>query len=146
MSRTVLALLISNLAMTLCPVSSQADGVLAVGLPAGNPRNGFAYGMTVDRTADEAASKALTDCKGVDVRDTSKARAACKVIDRFRDECGNVALNGDRNTVSTAVGWGFGPDRETANKRAQTMCETLRGGNGRPCHLDGDELCDGTAK
>jgi len=55
-------------------------------------------------------------------------------------------VNGDANTPSTAVGWGFGPDRDAANRRAMEMCETMRRGAGRPCRLDGEPLCDGKAK
>jgi hypothetical protein len=132
--------------MILWSGASYAEGALAVGLPSNSPRNGFAYGVAFNQTVDEAPSKALSDCRGVDVRDTSKARAACKVIETFRNQCVNISLNGDRNTPSSAVGWGIGPDTATANSRAQTMCETMRAGKGRECHLDGEPVCDGDAK
>lgn len=124
-----------------------AEGALAVGLPNDDPQKGFVYGITVDKpSAEEAQRSAMSECKGVDVRDTSRAKQACKIIETFRNQCANAAFNGDRNTVSTAVGWGIGPDSATANNRALVMCNTVRKGTGRPCVVDGDPVCDGDAK
>jgi len=144
--QTVVASAIFGLGISIWSHSSFAEGALAVGLPNGDPRNGFTYGATVNRSPEEARSVALNDCRGTEVRDTSKAKAACKIIETFRDQCINAAFNGDAQTVSTAVGWGVGPDSETANNRAMTMCEIMRRGNGRPCKLDGEPACDGSAR
>jgi hypothetical protein len=70
----------------------------------------------------------------------------CRVIQTFHDECMQDAENGDANIASTGVGWGFGPNRDAANRRAMEMCETMRRGAGRPCRLDGEPLCDGKGK
>jgi hypothetical protein len=147
MRQTVWAFALFGLAMVPSANACFAEGALAIGLPDGNPRNGFVMGAATNRTtAAEARSQALAECRGSDVRDTSKARAQCKVVETFHDQCTNDAFNGDANTPSTAVGWAVGPDSETTNQRAMTMCETMRQGRGRPCHPVGDPICDGSAK
>ena len=136
-----------SLGLALWASASSAEGALAVGLPNGDPKNGFVVGYSHDEaTAEIARSEALKNCRGADIKRTDKARAACKIIETFRDQCANDAINGDRNTPSTAVGWAVGPDSETTNARAVTMCETMRRGNGRACQPDGDPVCDGAAK
>ena len=144
MWRTVWA---SALVAVVWTGTARAEGAIAVGLPSDDPKNGFVYGIVTDKaTVEDARSGAMSECKGVDVRDTSRAKQACKIIETFRNQCANAAYNGDRNTVSTAVGWGVGPDTATANSRAMAMCNTVRKGTGRPCQLDGDPVCDGDAK
>ena len=127
-------------------VPVHAEGALAVGLPNGDPANGFVYSIETNKPRGEARSAAMRSCKGVDVRDTSRARADCKIIETFNNECASIAHNGDRNTPSTAVGWGIGPDPETADNRAMTQCKTMRRGRGRACKLDGESVCDGNAR
>ena len=129
-----------------CP-EAFADGALAVGLPDGKPENGFVWGGSTGRTPAEARSEALGTCRGMDIRNTSKARRACRIVETFRNECLSVAMNGDRETPASAVGWAIGPNKEIANKRALAMCETNRRNAGRACHLDLEEaVCDGTAE
>jgi len=125
---------------------SLADGALAIGLPNGNPGNGYVVGAEINKSPEEARAAALKDCRGVDVKRTDRARAACRIVETFRNQCAQDAFNGDRETPSTGVGWGVGPDSATANSRALAMCETMRSGRGRPCKPDGEPLCDGDAK
>ncbi len=124
--------------------SALAKGALAVRMFNGDPKNGYAMGASASKaTAAEAQSAALAECR----RQGAKLkRGECKIIETFRDECVQDAFNGDGAIPSTAVGWGLGPDRETANRRAMEMCETMRRGAGRACRLDGEPLCDGSAK
>jgi uncharacterized protein DUF4189 len=134
------------LAMALWPSVSFADGALAIGLPGGDPRNGFVAGLDVNMPADRARAEALKDCRGVDVQRTNRARSQCKIVETFQNQCANTAFNGDRETPSTGVGWGVGPDSATADRRALAMCENMRSGRGRPCKPDGEPFCDGDAK
>lgn len=121
-----------------------ADGALAILLLNGDPANGFAMGASSDKAdAAEARSAALAECRR---QGAPLKRGECKIIQTFRDECVQDAENGDPKIPSTAVGWGFGSDRDAANNRAMEMCETMRRGAGRPCRLDGAPLCDGKAK
>ncbi len=139
--------LVLGLGIALCASLSFAEGALATGLPNGDPHNGFVVGVAKNEaTAEEARSKALQDCQGSDIKRTDKARSACKIVETFHDQCANDAINGDRDTLSTAVGWAVGPDSETTNARAMTMCETMRRGRGKDCHPDGEPICDGKAK
>lgn len=123
-----------------------AEGALVIGLIEGDPRKGFAYGITSNTPIGDAGSRAVRECRGVEVKNTSNARAACKLIETFRDQCASVVINGDSKTPSTAVGWGIGPDRKTAAARARTQCETMRRGQGRECRAEDDTECDGSAK
>jgi hypothetical protein len=121
-----------------------AEGALAIGLPGGDPRNGFAAGYASNmKTTEEAQSYALDSCRKAT---NPRTRDACKVVGTFHDECANVAVNGDRNTPSTAVGWAFGPDSRSADSRALAICEAMRSGKGRVCQDDGAADCDGSAK
>jgi hypothetical protein len=113
----------------------------------GDPYKGFVVGISKNEATPEAArAKALEDCRGSDIKRTDKARAACKIVETFRDQCANDAINGDRDTPSTAAGWAVGPDTATTNARAMTMCEIMRRGRGKDCHPDGEPICDGSAK
>jgi hypothetical protein len=126
---------------------SFAEGALAIGLSGNDPNNGFVVGVSHDEaTAADAQAKALADCRGSDIKNTSKARTACKLIEVFRNQCANDAINGDKDTPSTAVGWAVGPDSKTTDSRAVAMCEVMRRNKARPCHPDGEPICDGDAK
>jgi hypothetical protein len=120
-----------------------ADGALAVGMPDNNPRNGFRYASNSDMSPAEARSDAMARCRASKYPKTGQA---CRLIETFKNQCVAVAFNGNPTTPSTAVGWGIAQDSQTAQDRATTMCETMRGGHGRDCHLDGDATCDGDAK
>jgi hypothetical protein len=147
MWKAVLPGAILGLAISSWSSWSFAEGALAIGLPGSDPKNGFVVGVSHDEaTAAEARVKALSDCRGSDIKNTSKARTACKLIAVFRDQCANDAINGDKDTPSTAVGWAVGPDPKTTDSRAVTMCETMRRDKGKPCHPDGEPICDGSAK
>jgi hypothetical protein len=147
LGRTVLALTIFGLATMLRPSAGFAEGAMAIGLPENNPRNGFVVGLSHDEpTAAEARAKAMEDCRGSTIERTTRAKADCKLIETFHDQCANDAENGDHHTPSSAVGWAVGPDTDTTNRRAVQMCEIMRRGNGPPCHPDGDPVCDGTAR
>ena len=144
MRSTISAAVILGLAVALQASAGFADGALAVGMPGGEPKNGFRYKATADLSADEARSQAMAACRNSKYPKTGQA---CKVIESFRDQCVSVALNGDANTPSTAVGWAIAPDSKAADNRASNACELMRvKARGRACHLDGDSLCDGSAK
>jgi hypothetical protein len=132
--------------MALWSNASLADGALAIGLPDGDPRNGFVAGLDVNMSPDEARAAALKDCRGVELKRAERARAACRIVETFRNQCANTAFNGDETTASTGVGWGVCPDSAAANSRALVMCETMRAGQWIPCHPDGVPFCDGDAK
>lgn len=147
MRRTGSLSLVVGLGIALWAGRGAAEGALAIGLINGDPSKGFVVGVSHDdATTQDAQSKALQDCQGSDIKRTDQARAACRIVETFRDQCANDAINGDRDTPSTAVGWAIGPDSATTNARAMTMCETMRRGKGKACHPDGEAVCDGKAK
>lgn len=145
--RMILTLAIFTLAIILWSNAGFAEGALAIGLPDNSPNNGFVVGISHDKpTSAEARDKAMADCRGSNIERTTRAKAACRIVETFDNQCANDAINGSQSTASTAVGWAVGPDTATTNRRAVTMCETMRRGKGPPCRADGDPICDGTAK
>jgi hypothetical protein len=146
--RTILAAAVVALGMTVWSDAGRAEGALAIGLHNGDPHDGFVVGISHgESTADAAREKALAECKSNPIKQTARARADCRIIEVFRNQCANDAINGNAtDTVATAVGWGIGPDSATADSRAVAMCELMRRGSGAPCHADGAPVCDGDAK
>ncbi len=143
-ARTVSALALFGAALVWAS-ASMAEGALAVGIPKGDPRNGFRWSLRVNDP--DAATEVMKVCRQSKYPASAEA---CMLINTFSDQCGAVAANGDPNAPVTAAGWAIAPDSATATSRAIAMCETMRrakGGSGA-CHLDGDRavLCDGTAK
>ncbi len=120
-----------------------ADGALAVGMPGGDPNNGFAYFAVVNETSADAQSKALEVCRRAKNPATGRA---CKVVETFRNQCASVAFNGDSKTPSTAAGWAITAESASANRRAMEKCEEMRRGRGHECYLFEQSHCDGTAQ
>ena len=125
--------------------ASMAEGALAVGMPKGDPRNGFRWSLRVND--QNAAREAMKVCRQSKYPASAEA---CMLINTFSDQCGAVTANGDPDKPVTAAGWAIAPDSEQATRRAIAMCEAMRrekGGNSE-CHLDGERavLCDGSAK
>lgn len=128
--------------------SSLADGALALGMPGGNPNNGFRHSKFVgEPDAATASSKAMADCHAAR---NPKTGAACKLIDTFRNECAAVAVNGDvvnnEQAPVIAVGWAIAPSSEAASRRAIANCDAMRDGRAKACLVEGRVLCDGDAK
>jgi uncharacterized protein DUF4189 len=124
--------------------SSLAEGALAVGMPEGNPNNGFKRSVRVNNP--DAAAEALKSCRA---SRTPKVGAACVVIGTFSDQCVAIAVNGDPDPAPvSAAGWAIAPDAAKATKRAEAQCEAMRKGRGKACVLDGSPglFCDGSAK
>jgi tetratricopeptide (TPR) repeat protein len=126
---------------------SLADGALAVGMPAGNPSNGFRHTENVGRPdAATASSDALKDCR---TAKNANLAAACAVISTFKDQCVAVAVNGDAAKTENpviAAGWAIAPDAATATARAKAQCDAMRKGRAQACDLDTNVLCDGKAR
>ena len=121
-----------------------AEEVVAVGLPQGNPSNGFVYGYSTD------ATKALRYCRGIIKENNaipanaSKAQKACKVVATFHDQCFAVAMNGGQYKPSTGVGWAVAANSSTAKDQAIAMCAAMTRPGDAPCAVD-KFYCDGSA-
>jgi hypothetical protein len=125
-----------------------ADGALAVGMPGGNPLNGFRHSKFVNELdAATASSKAMADCHAAHA---PKTGAACRLIGTFRDQCAAVAVNGDAandfNVALIAAGWAIAPSSDEAARGARAQCDKMRKGRARACEVEGKVLCDGNAK
>jgi len=128
-----------------------ADGALAIGIPNGNLNKGFVYGMSWDAGLEDAQTKAMNLCKGLDLQNNkvpdraSEAQSACKIMKVFQNKCVAVAMNGDQHTVATGMGWGVAASLDEAKQTAMLDCNGMREGKGRTCAVAG-QGCDGNAK
>jgi hypothetical protein len=132
-------------AATFWPHIGAAEGALAVGLPKDVAAEGFAYGFAVDRpNAEEANTKALTDCKtpsqGVDPR----AQALCAVVQTFHDQCFAVAM--DPKDATPGVGWAVAGSKDGASQAAMAKCVATAGTDRRDFCAVTHAECDGGAK
>lgn len=125
---TAAALLVSSQA------SAFAEAALAVGLPDGNPGNGFVYGYEVNNgTRQGAKETAMAICQGRKVetnaipQNASKPQKACEVIEEFHDRCVAIAMNGSQTRASTGVGWAVANTKESAKRHAIESCKSMAG-------------------
>ena len=134
------ALLVAALA---CANAARAEGALAVGIPQGNPSNGFKWDVRVN--TEDPGPKVMEDCRAAK---NPKSGAACKLIGTFTDKCVAITSNGEPTAPVNAAGWAIAADRVSAVNQALTMCEGMRKGRGAACRLDGESSlrCDGDAK
>jgi hypothetical protein len=102
------------------PVSAQADGAIAIGLPSDVARHGVAVGTSWNYTSPEAArARALEEC--LSFPDASAdTRKLCKVIQTFVRECVAIALDPDAGTPG--FGWAVALPQSAAEDAAMQAC------------------------
>jgi hypothetical protein len=107
-------------AIVLRPQAGNADGALAVGLPADVANQGVAMGYGLNYAKrEEAQAEALKRCRGS--KDAPQAaRDLCKIVENFRDRCLAIALDPDAGT--TGVGWAVAKKQEVAEEMAMDKC------------------------
>ena len=111
-----------------------AEAALAVGLPDGNPDNGFVYGYEVNSATRESAKEtAMAICQGRQIEENaipdnpSKPQKACAVVEVFHSRCVAIAMNGSQTRASTGVGWAVANTKDSAKKIAIENCKTMAG-------------------
>lgn len=130
----VLSALVS-LPLMISAGSARADGALAVGLPEEGAQEGFAYGFATGYGAGEAERRAVAQCRKSRGSASRDVRDLCRVVETFSSGC--VAMAMDPKNGTPGVGWGLGPDRVTAERRAITAChETAGEGRRLSCKID----------
>ena len=140
----VAAFLIFGAAMRPSPVN--ADGAIAVALPANVAKQGFSYGISSGYPdVNQAEAHALDKCRTTkDAQNDVKMRSLCKVILDFKNQCGSVSM--DPQAGTPGVGWSVADDLRTAESQALSKCEQTAGpGRAAACKVD-HSSCDGTAK
>jgi hypothetical protein len=127
----------------LWPSVAAAEGALALGMPADVAKDGFAYGYKVRAASrQEARAEALNQCRTTEVAG-QYAKSLCKIVSTFRNDC--VAIAMDPAPGTPGAGWGVGPNREAAERRAMNMCLETAGASRRQfCKVDNSN-CDTTA-
>lgn len=123
----------------LHPVSSRAEGALAVAQPPNVVKTGFAYGTAWNyATAEEARNEAMRRCR---LTDSETRRALCKVIRTFNKECVAVAM--DPKDGTPGVGWAIEASAEKAEASAVAECRATAGPSRRQfCKVSDKVGCD----
>ena len=111
-----------------------AEAALAVGLPDGNPDNGFVYGYEVNSATQQTAKEtAMVVCQGRQIEENaipqnpSKPQKACAVVEVFHGRCVAIAMNGSQTRASTGVGWAVANSKDSAEKIAIGNCKSMAG-------------------
>jgi hypothetical protein len=125
--------------VVLFPVSSRAEGALAVAQPPNVVKTGFAYGTAWNyATAEEARTEAMRRCR---LTDSEARRALCKVIRTFNKECVAVAM--DPKDGTPGVGWAIEASAEQAEAKAVAECRITAGASRRQfCKISDKIGCD----
>jgi hypothetical protein len=146
LERNATAALLAAMAFAgmIAPLPAAADGALAVGEPADVAAEGYAYGFAVNRTSDEASTKAMRDCTTASPGVDPRAQRLCKIVQTFRDKCFAVAM--DPKDATPGAGWAVADDRATAGRNALAKCMETAGEDRRTyCEVTHTD-CDGAAK
>lgn len=139
----VFAAVLAALPFAAGPLSgiARADGALAVGLPEEGAQAGFAYGYATGWAGPEAEQRALAECRKPRGSTSRTVRDLCRVVESFQSGCVAVAM--DPKDGTPGVGWGVGPDRRSAERRAIAAChETAGEGRRLSCKIDA-QACEG---
>ena len=137
------SLTLSLVALTIWDAPGNADGALAVGEPANVAKQGFAYGASLNKGSEQEASvRALDTCRTAKIAGKA-AKALCKVVRNFKDECVAIAL--DPKDGTPGAGYAVAPNRRSAETRALSECQKTAGSARREfCNVVASE-CDGSA-
>jgi hypothetical protein len=130
-----------------CPAFSEM--FLAIGLPQGDPSNGWVAGW------DATEAGALNLCRGLAVAtnkddmlkalkspNVSKAQQACKTIGDLNNQCFAIASNGTPTTSASAIGWDIATSGDDAKTGAMAHCNAMRSNDASECVLR-NFRCDG---
>ncbi len=125
----------------LLPDRSNADGALAVGLPADVAKQGLAMGYAINYdTTEKAQELALKRCR--EFQDAPQAtRDLCKIVEKFSKRCLAVAL--DPQFGTTGMGWSVSKNQEVAEDLAMEKCGETAGRKRREFCRVTLTTCDG---
>jgi hypothetical protein len=113
-------------AMLLAPLQAPAfaEGAIAIGVPEGGLREGFAFGWRVGATnASTAEEGALEICRE-QARKFGVPPARCRIESSFRKRCVSVAFDGKERWA----GWAVADSRDEAIANALKRCAEGAGG------------------
>lgn len=120
--------------LTLIFVSPvRGEGALAIGIPDGGLRAGFAYGWALHRsTAREAEQRALEICRE-QAEKYGVPPSRCKITESFAKKCVAIALD----VRDFSAGWATSERKQDADTEALRRCAE----NGRSCKIHNSD-CD----
>lgn len=110
--------------------TASADGVLAFGIPDGDPENGWVFGHA---SGDDAARIAMRYCRGLEKENNdippnaSAAQKACEVVATYHDKCWAISSNGSHSQAATGLGWSINADANEAARLANEKCRSMAG-------------------
>ena len=110
-------------AFLAAPTAAQAAGAIAIGLPADVAQDGISMFIFVNASnASEARTKAVEGCKTVG---SQTARALCKVMATFNNQCAAEAL--DPKDGTPGFGWAIADTEAEAKSMALANCRDTAG-------------------
>ncbi len=127
---TLLPLVVIFALSCLLPMTASADGVLAFGVPDGDPENGWVFGHA---TGNDAPRIAMRYCRGLEKEnndippDASKAQKACEVVATYHDKCWAISSNGSHTEAATGLGWSINADPKESARLATEKCRSMAG-------------------
>jgi Domain of unknown function (DUF4189) len=122
---------------------ARADGAVALGVPADVAKQGLATGYSYNAaTTESARTTALEYC--LKAQAPAGARALCKLVTTFHEQCVAVAL--DPAPGTPGWGWAVANTKSAAEATAVANCRKIAGpGRASACKVSNAD-CDGTAK
>ena len=133
-------------ACAIMPAQCFAAGATALGEPAQIAKDGVAIFTAVKmRSFDEARKRALDGCKNLSTASTT-ARALCKIVAAFENQCVAQALDPQNGTPG--FGWAIARNSTEARRQALINCRSTAGPTRQDaCIIPKTGLwCDGSAK
>jgi hypothetical protein len=131
-------------AFLAAPNAAQAAGAIAIGLPADVAQDGISMFIFVNASsASEARTKAVEGCKTVG---SQTARALCKVMATFNNQCAAEAL--DPKDGTPGFGWAIADTEAEAKSQAVANCRDTAGPDRQDACVVPDKgiWCDGRAR
>ncbi|MBV9834085.1 MAG: DUF4189 domain-containing protein [Alphaproteobacteria bacterium] len=131
--------LLLALALALVPVTVNAEGAIALGLPNDVARDGVAAGWAVGQPTGKAADLALQQCRTRPDLPQS-TRDLCRVVQVFSGSCIAVAMDPDDGTPG--FGWAVAAIKADAEATAMRGCRDTSGATRQAFCKLGVSACD----
>lgn len=113
---------------------ARGEGALAVGVPEGGPKNGYAYTLHVrNQSADEAEKRAIEGCRK-QAQNYGVPENLCRIVASFRGKCVSVAFD----TQDRSAGWAVAETAPQASAEAVKQCAQSGARNCKPHNTDCD--------
>ena len=124
------------------PIPVDAEGALAVGVPADVAKQGVSLGSGFNySTADGAKGRALEECRNIG---SAISKQLCAIVTTFHNQC--FAFSIDPEAGTPGFGWAIADELQSAKQQALANCQRTAGQRRRDFCEVSSSGCDGSAK